>query len=186
MDIFEQNAIKLVERIRICLIAGRDDVAEKLALDALRGHVPVNDDQFTETLAAPSARDISDKIWRLADHIFAGQPAMWRSQVGELIKVCGRVRALGVVQDCSDAGTGDPKSYLGAAIKRRKQDPCWKLTDDELTAECESYGISTGGKDRKTLEAQLTSSRKRAGTTVCGGIGSDFIEGYPEADDYSR
>ncbi len=179
MDIFEENAAKLVERIKIALIAERRDVAEKLALDALRGHVPVNDEQFAETLAEPSVRDVTDTIWRLAERVFAGKPAAWRSQVGRLIKICGRARALTVVSDCDENGTQDPKSYLAGAIAKGKKNPCWRMSDAELVTECESYGVSTAGKDRRTLEKQLESSRRRTDATDCGGLGKDFIDGHP-------
>lgn len=179
-DIFDANAETLVTRIQTALVAGRRDVAEKLARDALKGCVPASDEQFTEALAQPSRTDILDHVWRVAGGLFAGQPARWRSLVGKLIKVCGKDRALGVVTDCVEQRTQDPRSYIGAAITKGEKNPEWKLTDDELTAECEGYGIATHGQDRQELEHKLKGARRRGNqwpSTCDGGLGKDFING---------
>ncbi len=182
-DIFDQNAIQLVERIQLALVAGRRDVAEKLARDALKGCVPASDEQFTESLAQPSRSDRLAHVWRVAEGLFSEQPAKWRSLIGRLIKICGEKRALGVVTDCVEQRTQDPHSYIAASISQGDRNPEWRLTDDELCAECEGFGIVTHGRKRDELERQLKGARRRGNqwpstADADAGLGKEFISGY--------
>ncbi len=167
---------QLVGRIQRAFIAGRRDIALKLARDAIQGN-SVTDDQFEESLALPSKQDTLDSIWALGGEIFDGQPARWRSLVGKLIKVCGKMRALEVMIDCSHAHTEDATSYIGASLARGERSPLWRLTEEELCDACAEFEIKTQGEGRKDLEAKLTAARKRATDRTCHGFGEEIANG---------
>ncbi len=156
----DRNARQLVDRIQRALVAGRRDVADVLAYDAMHGNRPHTDDQLTKDLGPTEVEDITVRIWAIAGELFKGQPAKWRTLVGKLVKVCHKQRAYEVLVDCEKTGTQDPRPYIAAAIARGM--PSWKMTETELLADCDFYGIPTANRTRKDLEREIDSFHRRS------------------------
>lgn len=177
MDRHDNPAEQLVDRIQRALVAGRRDVALILALDVIAGNRPATDDQFDAFLAKSPKDDTLKKVWSIAEGIFKGQPARWRSLIGKLIKVAGSKRALEVVEDCASTHTQDPTTYIAAASARGERSPLWRMTEEELCDACAEFSIKTQGESRKDLEAELQAARKRAEDRTCHGFSGEFING---------
>ena len=126
--------------------------------------------------------DIKKAIWDLGDKIFKVQPARWRSLVGKLIQICGDDRALEVMRAAETIKTMDPKAYVSAAIAQGEKGPAWKMSDSQLCAECEVYGVPTINKGRRELEAALKAAKARskpqeAGEPTCKGFTEEVMKG---------
>jgi AcrR family transcriptional regulator len=158
-----KNAEILVDRVVLTLTADRRDLAVKLCLDAIQGHVPVSTEQLTEALAAPVPEDITKRIWEIAGTLFHGEPAEWRNLVGQLIKVAHAQRAYELLMHVRHATPQAARKYLRSQITQARRSPGSRPTDDELLADCEFFGISTIGKKRQLLEALLKKAKAGLG-----------------------
>jgi hypothetical protein len=164
------NAEFLVTRVEQALNAERRDLAVKLCLDAIQGHVPVSTEQFVEALATPVSEDITKRIWDMAGTLFHGEPAEWRSLVGQLIKVGHPQGAFELLLHLQGVTPDAARCSLRLAITRAQRSPGSRPTDPEILADCDFYGISTIGKKRQLLEALLKKAKAELGfaeATTC-------------------
>ena len=165
-----KNAELLVDRIVMAVTAGRRDVAVKLGLDAIQGHVPVTAGQLIDALADPVDEDTLARTWELAGQLFHGEPARWRNLVGQLIKVCHPARAYEVILDVRDAKAEPARAIIRSAIALGDKAPGTRVSNTELMADCAFYGISTIGRKRPDLIAALAKAKAGEGfkkRTVC-------------------
>jgi len=148
-ETIEENAELLVDRIVKALTHSRRDIAVRLALDALAGHEAVSVEQLEDLF------DTNKRIWEMAGLLFHGEPARWRNLVGQLIKVCKVDAAYEVMLHVRYLKPEPARASIRIAITRAQRPPGSKPTAAELVADCDFHGISTAGKKRTELEAEL-------------------------------
>jgi hypothetical protein len=175
---FQDNAELLVDRVVQAMTASRRDIAVKLCLDALQGHRPVTSEQLADALKAPVDDDIIKRTWELAGTLFHGEPARWRNLVGQLIKVCHPARAYEVMLHVRNVEPEAARASIRIAITRGEKAPGAKVSNTELMADCEFYGISTIGLKRGELEERLRKAKAGSGFVkpTCGGMGAELEE----------
>ncbi len=161
-DLFRIRAEKTVTRVGQALLAGNREAAIKVVENGLKGHKPYTEQQFETLVTAPTGVTVEQELWQAAERLYGPEAGeyKWRSQVGRLVKACGKDRALEVLLDGERSAVIDPKAFIGAAIKQGKNPPAWKLDEGALLKEAGRLGVPTYGRSEEQIRRGIEKARR--------------------------